>query len=217
MKHSVFVVDDHPVIRMGYAFLIAQEEDLEVCGEAGSALEALHKIRSATPEVVLVDISLGDMNGLELTKRLLAQHPGLAIVIISTHDELLYGERALLAGARGYIMKSEAAGVIVEALRRVLRGGYCMSEQMSDKIIQHFQQRGESLPAEEVTLRQFSDRELEIYELIGRGYNARQIAEMLLLSPKTIEVYRSRIRKKLAVDTLTELKRRAVLWVERRS
>jgi len=211
MKRKIFVVDDHPVMRKGYQFLIDQEPDLVVCGEAGTALEALEKVSEEHPDLMLVDISLGGMSGLELIKKVHAQYPELATLVVSTHDESLYGERALRAGARGYVMKSEADGVIVEAIRRVLHGGYYVSERMSDKILRQFQQQGTSLVAE-TSVQQLSDRELEVFELMGQGMTTQEIAEALVISPKTVESHRGRIKAKLAIETTTELMRRATLW-----
>lgn len=216
MKRKIFVVDDHPIMRKGYQFLLAQEPDLEVCGEAGTALEALERIAEARPDLVVVDITLGGMSGLELVKHLQAQWPELPTLVVSTHDEALYGERALLAGARGYIMKNEVDTAVVEAIRRVLRGGFYLSEAMSTQILTRFQRQG-SLPAagDANPIRRLTDRELEVFERIGQGLTTQQIAEALLISPKTVESHRGRIKEKLAVATTTMLVQRATLWVER--
>lgn len=212
MKSKIFVVDDHAVMRWGYIALINQELDLEVCGEAGSALEALEKIPEADPDLAIVDISLEGMNGIELTKRLQAQEPELPILIISMHDESLYGERALRAGAKGYIMKKEVRSTVVEAIRRVLSGGFYLTEQMSTKIL--LQYRGHHVDETRPSIERLSDRELEVFELFGRGLATREIAEALLISPKTVESHRSRIKNKLAVESTSELLQRAVQWVQ---
>ena len=215
MKHKIFVVDDHPVMRKGYQFLIAQQADLEVCGEAGTAREALEKIPAAKPDLVIVDISLGGMSGLELIKHLQAQLPELPTLVVSTHDESLYGERALLAGARGYIMKNEVDTVVIEAILRILRGGIYLSDLMGMKILHQYQKMSR-LPEEEEAspIQRLSDRELEVFELTGQGMSTQQIADALLISPKTVESHRGRIKDKLAIETTTQLMQRAILWYE---
>lgn len=215
MKRKVFVVDDHSVMRWGYIALINQEPDLTVSGEAETALEALEKIAREMPDLVLVDISLDGMNGLELTKHLQALYPELPILIVSMHDETLYGERALRAGARGYVMKREARTTIVDAIRRVLNGSFYLSDMMSTKILLQYQ--GRRFEEERSSVERLSDRELDVFELFGRGYSTRQIAEALLISPKTVESHRNRIKDKLAIESTPELLQRAVLWVQNES
>lgn len=212
MKRQVLVVDDHPVMRWGYISLINQESDLEVCGEAGSALEALEKINDCRPDIVIVDISLEGLNGIELTKHVRSQHPELPVLIVSMHDESLYGERALRAGARGYIMKKEARSKIVDAIRQVLRGSFYLSNEMSTKILLQYQ--GGRIENERSSIERLSDRELEVFELFGRGYSTREIAEALLISPKTVDSHRTRIKTKLAVDSTAELLQQAVQWTQ---
>lgn len=220
MKRRIFVVDDHPVMRKGFRFLMDQEPDLEVCGEADSAPAALEAIPEAAPDLVIVDLSLGGMGGLELIKTLQTQQPDLPLLVVSTHDESLYGERALMAGARGYVMKSEVDTVVVEAVRRVLRGGVYLSDQMSTKILLQYR-RTENLPTEDAddpgaaSVQQLSDRELEVFELIGQGYSTQQIADALMISPKTVDSHRGRIKDKLAVPSTNRLLQRATLWVDR--
>lgn len=220
MKRKIFVVDDHPIMRRGYHFLMDQETDLEVCGEAGGAMEALEKIPQVHPDLVIVDISLGGMSGLELIKHLQVQYPDLPTLVVSAHDESLYGERAMLAGARGYIMKNEVDTSVVEAIRRILQGGFYLSDEMGLKILLQYRKMvsvpsNDSLKDEATPVQRLSDRELEIFELIGQGWTTQQIAESLLISPKTVESHRGRIKEKLAVGTTTELLQRATLWVER--
>jgi DNA-binding NarL/FixJ family response regulator len=212
MSHQIFLVDDHPVMRRGYAYLIGSEMDLEICGEAESAREALSQIPEANPDLAIVDLTLKGMGGLELIKRLQAQHPDVLILVVSMHDETLYADRALHAGARGYIMKSEVESAVVEAIRRILAGGVYVSEELSTKIL--LQYAGAPSDEEESPLERLSDRELEVFEYMGRGFTTREIAEKLALSPKTIDSYRSRIKDKMAIDSNNELTRRAVLWVE---
>lgn len=215
MKHKIFVVDDHPVMRKGYRFLIEQEPDLMVCGEAGTALDALDAIEEVHPDLVLVDISLGGMSGLELVKSLHTRDADLAMLVISMHDESLYAQRALLAGARGYIMKNEADTAVIEGIRQVLRGGFYLSEAISTRILLQYQQRG-TLPAQhnDDPLERLSDRELDVFELMGQGNTTKQIAEALLISPKTVESHRGRIKSKLAIASTSQLVQRATLWVD---
>jgi len=212
MSHRIFVVDDHPVMRRGYAYLIDAEMDLGICGEAESAREALDRIPETDPDLAIVDLTLKGMGGLELIKRLQSQHPGVLILVVSMHDETLYADRALRAGARGYIMKSEVESAVVEAIQHILKGGVYVSEELSTKIL--LQYAGGASGEEESALERLSDRELEVFEYMGRGFTTREIAEKLALSPKTIDSYRSRIKDKMAVDSNNELTRRAVLWVE---
>jgi DNA-binding NarL/FixJ family response regulator len=212
MSHRIFIVDDHPVMRRGYAYLIGAEMDLEVCGEAASAREALDRIPDAQPDLSIVDLTLKGMGGLELIKRLQSQHPDILILVVSMHDETLYADRALRAGARGYIMKSEVESVVVDAIRRILNGGVHVSDALSTKIL--LQYAGASPSEEDSPLERLSDRELEVFEYMGRGSTTREIADKLALSPKTIDSYRSRIKEKMAIDSNNELTRRAVLWVE---
>lgn len=216
MAQRIFIVDDHPLMRRGYAYLIEAEEDLVMCGEAGDALEALDKVGDCRPDLVVIDISLGGMSGLELIKRLQAQHPDLPLLVVSTHDESLFAERALQAGARGYVMKSEVDVTIVEAVRRVLRGSYYVSEAISNKIVHQFQHHGGSLAAEdEAPLSRLTDRELEVFEQIGLGRTTREIADALMISAKTVDSHRRHIKRKLGLEKTTELQRRAVLYYER--
>ena len=210
-KHRVFLVEDHPVTRHGFAQLLNQEADLEVCGQAGTAARALVEIDVARPDLVIADISLVGKSGLELIKDLARRHARLPILMLSTHDESLYAERALRAGARGYIMKQEPMEHVMDAIRRVLRGEIYLSEAMRAKLV-HKHLRGASA----VTLsdiEQLSDRELEVFRLLGRGLGTRQIAGELHLSVSTIETYRGQLKSKLGLTRAPELVRRAVEWV----
>jgi DNA-binding NarL/FixJ family response regulator len=214
VKRTIFVVDDHPVVRWGYISLINLEPDLEVCGEADTAFEALDKISEASPDLAVVDISLEGMNGIELTKQLQVLHPDLPVLIVSMHDEVLYGDRALRAGARGYIMKREVRTKIVEAIRRLLNGGTYLSDQMSTRLLDQYQ-RGRF--DERSPIERLSDRELEIFELYGRGYSTREIAEALFISRKTVESHRNRIKDKLGLESTSQFLQRAVQWTQRQS
>lgn len=199
-------------MRRGYAFLVNAEMDLEICGEADSAPEALERIPEADPDLVIVDLTLKGMGGLELIKRLQTHHDDLPVLVISMHDESLYADRALRAGARGYIMKNEVESVVVQAIRRILEGGVYVSEELSTKIL--LQYTGATPGEGDSPLEQLSDRELEVFEYMGRGFTTREIADKLSLSPKTIDSYRTRVKEKLAIENNAELIRHAVLWVE---
>ncbi len=209
----IFIVDDHPLMRRGYAYLLEQECDLEICGEAGNAEDALPAIRTCRPDLVIADIALQGMNGIEFTKRLQAEMPRIPVLIVATHEETFYAERALKAGARGFIMKREVDTVVVEAIRRVLEGGLYLSESMSTRMLLRFSRRsGRDGPA----IEHLTDRELEVFEMFGRGQSTREVAEALHISPKTVESHRGRIKEKLAIGSTPELVKRSVLWVQNR-
>ena len=210
MTHRIFVVEDHALTRRGYTSLIGEEPDLVVSGEAASAEEALVALRTAEADLVVMDLTLGGMSGLELLKHLRAERPELPVLVVSMHDESLYGERVLRAGARGYVMKSEVDRVIVDAVRRVLRGGMYVSELMSTKILMQY--AGAS-PAPASPVAGLSDRELEVFEHLGRGLSTAEAAEAMVVSTKTVDTYRARIKEKLGVASHAELLRRAAEWV----
>ena len=203
-------------MRRGYRTLINGEMDMEVCGEAETAIEALDRIPALHPDLVIADISLEGMNGIEFIKRLQTEQPGIEVLVVSMHEESLYAERALQAGAAGYLMKKEADSRVIHAIRRVLDGRYYVSEGMQDKIMLQFAGRMPPREAAEaqVSLAQLSDRELEVFELHGRGLSTREMAETMDISPKTVATHRGRIKTKLAIDTTPQLVRRAVLWIE---
>jgi len=210
--HGVLVVDDHPIVRQGIRSLLEQEPDLVVCAEAESAAEALSRVEEKPPDAALIDISLVGADGLELTKSLRSRGFTFPVLIMSMHDESLYAERVLRAGANGYIMKQEVSGQIVEALRRVLRGEIYVSGDVRQRILLGIRSRRAESEASAVD--RLSDRELEVFRLIGQGWSTRQIAERLHLSIKTIETYRAHIKDKLNLESATELVRYAVQWVE---
>ena len=199
-------------MRKGLALTLNAETDLEVVGQAADAEEALSMIDQLNPDLALIDISLPGMSGLELLKHLLAIRPGLLALMVSRHDEALYAERAIRAGAKGYVMKLEAADDIVHAVRHVLRGGIYLSEELKDRLL-FGAAVGRKAPLES-PLQVLSDRELEVFEMTGRGLPTREIAERLHLSVKTVESYRARIKQKLNIETGTELLQQAVQWVE---
>ena len=187
---------------------------MSICGEAGSADAALHALMSAGPDLVVLDLYLEGGSGLELIKDLQAQVPKLPILVISMHDESLYAERALRAGARGYLMKSEADTKVVKAIREILGGGVYLSESMNAQLLLRI--AGQQHGPDTSSIGTLSDRELEVFEYMGRGLTTREIAEELTLSPKTIDSYRSRVKEKLGVDTNPQLRRRATIWVQHR-
>lgn len=211
MKH-ILLVDDHPLMRKGLAMTLEAEADLTVMAQVESAEEAIDAVNAQVPDIAIVDISLPGMSGLELIKHLLALHPELPILVVSRHDETLYAERAIRAGARGYIMKLEAGDVIVKAVRRVLKGGIYVSDEINERLLMGMMSGRQSVA--ESPLEVLSDRELEVFELTGRGLGTREIAERLHLSVKTVESYRARIKAKLNLNTATELVQHAVQWVE---
>jgi DNA-binding NarL/FixJ family response regulator len=211
---TFLVVDDHPVFRQGLVALIRSTDRYQVCGEAGSAAEAQEALQSSVPDIALVDISLVGQNGLDLVRTLKASHPSMLILIISMHDEVVYAERALKAGARGYVMKQEAASVMLDAIQTVLSGKIYVSAAMRDRLLETMFNRREANEAPSVE--RLSDRELEVLERIGQGYGAAEIAKMLNLSVKTVNAYRDHVKEKLQVDGAGDLRRFAVKWVQSR-
>jgi DNA-binding NarL/FixJ family response regulator len=211
-RRRVFLVDDHPMMRAGLAHLIERQADLGVCGEAANPAEALRALPAAKPDIVLADLTMPGRSGLEFVKDLLAIHPALPILIVSMHDETVYAERALRAGARGYIMKEAGGEAVVAAIRQILGGQVYVSPAMSARILDNLsgrKPRGSSSPIEKLT-----DREFEVFQLIGQGKSTRDIAEQLHLSSKTVDVHRSHIKEKLELKDATALIRHAVRWVE---
>lgn len=210
-KRGVLIVDDHPIVRQGLAQLIDQEHDLHVCGQAEDAHQAIQAIRRLDPDMVIVDISLKETSGIELIKDIKVQFPSLPVLTLSMHDEGIYAERALRAGARGYIMKQEATEKVVTAIQRVLSGEVYVSEGMAAKMVSKLV----AGPAETAgsPVDRLSDRELEVFRLIGAGFGTREMAEKLHLSIKTIETYRAHIKEKLDLLDANELLRTAIAWV----
>ena len=209
---KILIVDDHPVLRRGLASLIESEPDLAVCGEAASCEAALAAVRDRRPDLVIVDLQLEGGDGLDLVKDLKQRHPALPALVLSMHDESVYAERALRAGARGYVTKQQLDETVLAAIRRLLAGETWMSPELEAQLAQQFLggrtlQGGSPLDA-------LSDRELEVFRWIGRGRSTRQIAESLHLSVKTIESHREHIRDKLGIESTAELARRAIRWVE---
>jgi DNA-binding NarL/FixJ family response regulator len=209
-KKTVFVVDDHPIVRQGLTLLIDQESDLTVCGEAEEMHSALSAIQAVRPDILIVDISLNGPDGLELLKNIRITSPRLPVLILSMHDESIYAERALRAGANGYIMKQEATEKVLVALRRILSGEIYVSEKIANSMLQHYV-RG-AHPSEHSSVSELTDRELEVFRLIGDGHGTRQIAEALHLSIKTVESYQAHIKEKLSLRSARELVQHAVEW-----
>lgn len=208
-NHRVFIVDDHPLVREGLANLINQQSDVTVCGEAEDSASAMSGIQALQPDVILVDISLKNESGLELVKTLKNQYPDLAVIVISMHDEALYAERALHAGARGYVMKRETTKNVLTAIRRVLEGDVYVSDRVVNSMAKRMSSR-KTAAAEPVE--RLSDRELEIFRLLGQGRTPSQIVEDLRLSLKTVQAYCARAKEKFGVTSLTELLRAAIRW-----
>ena len=211
-KIKIILVDDHPLVREGLVNLISQQPDFEVCGEAGSEPQALELIGSVQPSVAIVDISLENGSGIELIKSIKAIHPNVTVLVLSMHDESLYAERALRAGARGYIMKREAAKKVIQGIRCVLAGQLYVSDKIAAMMAEKFVDG--RLTATASPVEQLSNRELEVFELLGRGYNTRQIADHLHVGFKTIQAYCARIKEKLNLANVNELLREAVRWCE---
>jgi DNA-binding NarL/FixJ family response regulator len=211
-KVRVLLVDDHPIVRQGLSQLVGQEPDMEVCGEAESASAALKAIAALKPTVAVVDLSLKQSSGLELIKDIKVRHPDLPVLVLSMHDESFYAERALRAGARGYMMKEEAAEKIRDGIRRVAGGEVYVSDAMASRLLSTLVSGPRPLGGSGADL--LSDRELEVFELIGRGVATRTIAAQLHLSIKTIESHRANIKRKLNLQSATELMQRAMQWVE---
>jgi DNA-binding NarL/FixJ family response regulator len=214
-KIKIILVDDHPLVREWLTNLIHQQPDLMVCGEAETAPAALQIIATTKPDVAIVDISLKDSSGIELIKNIKASHPHVAVIVLSMHDEQLYAERALRAGARGYIMKRETTKKVIAAIRLVLAGKLYLSERLASLFAEKFVDG--NAPTVSSPIEQLSDRELEVFQLLGEGYETRQIAESLRVSMKTIQVYCARIKEKLKLANATELLREAIRWNESRT
>jgi DNA-binding NarL/FixJ family response regulator len=208
----VLIVDDHPLLRKGVGQLIDQEKDLAVVGEAEDAHKAITAIESTRPDVALIDITLNGANGIELVKDIKARFPKLKMLMLSMHDESVYAPRALRAGASGYIMKQEGAEKVLTALRKVLKGEVYLSEGMGNRMLHTLVNGRASLASSPVE--ELSDRELEVFNLIGQGYGTRSIAEKLHLSIKTIESHRAHIKEKLNLQTATKLVHHAIQWVQ---
>jgi DNA-binding NarL/FixJ family response regulator len=210
-RKRILIVDDHPMMREGLAQLIEHEPDLQTAAQADSAAQALQVMAGAVPDLLLLDISLPDKNGLELIKDVHTLYPALPVLVVSMHDESLYAERVLRAGGRGYIMKQEGGKKLMQAIRQVLGGQIYVSERISARILENFSGHH---PESQSPVQKLSDREFEVFQLLGRGEGTRQIAQRLHLSIKTVEVHRANMRKKLELATGAELVHYAIRWSE---
>ena len=209
-KSRVFIVDDHPLVREALSNLINAQNDLVVCGEAEDSAQAIARIVKTRPHVALIDISLKNESGLELVKHLRNQFPHIALIVLSMHDEALYAQRALRAGAHGYIMKREATKKVLASLRRVLEGGFYVSERVANKMALQATATREAV--DRSPIERLSDRELEIFRLLGQGRSTSQIASDLNLSVKTVQAYCARAKEKFGVTSLVDLLRAAIRW-----
>ena len=209
-RSKVLIVDDHPITRHGLAQLLNHEADLTVCGEAEDAQRTLNLIKSLQPDLVLSDITMTGKSGLELIKEMQVQHPQVAVLVLSMHDESIYAERILRAGARGYLMKSAGGAELLVAIRQVLRGEVYLSKKMSAKMINLLS--GNRPKKNRPALEMLTDREFEVFQLMGQGLSTREIGQRLHISSKTVDTHRLNIKDKLDLKTLPELMRHAVRW-----
>lgn len=212
LKNKILIVDDHPMMRKGLASTLEGEPGLEVSFQTDRAEEALDILDDHEFDLLIIDVSLPGMNGIELVKNVVFQKPGVKILVVSRHDESLYAERSLRAGAKGYVMKFEPSETILKAVWKVLNGGIYVSEAMNEKLLLGAMQGKHEEYDSPVDI--LSDRELEVFELIGRGKSSNEIAEQLHLAAKTVETYRSRIKEKLSFKNATEMMFHAVKWVD---
>ena len=210
-KTRILLVDDHPLVREWLANLINEEPDFEVCGQTGTAREALGLVETLSPRIVVVDISLDGSSGLELIKDVKATHPKVDMIVLSMHDEMLYAERAMRAGAAGYIMKREATKTVLDAIRTVIQGGHYFSNAVNAMLAQKLVHGVGDQPA---SIRSLSDRELEVFQLLGRGYTTRQISGQMNVGFKTVHAYCARIKEKLNMANINELVFHAIRWHE---
>jgi DNA-binding NarL/FixJ family response regulator len=213
-KSQVFLVDDHPLVREWLTNLLNRQPDLEVCGEAENADQALRGIAETKPNLAIIDISLNAASGLELVKDLCIRHPSIASLVLSMHEEELYAERAMRAGARGYVRKRETSKNILAAVRCVLEGRIYVSQKLSNAMAQKFLRGQEAVGIAQSRVGQLSDRELEVFHLLGQGKSTSQIAQQLSISLKTVQAYCVRAKEKLGLTTAMELVREAILWEE---
>ena len=210
-KTRILLVDDHPLVREWLANLINEEPDFEVCGQTGTAREALGLVETLSPRIVVVDISLDGSSGLELIKDVKAIHPKVDMIVLSMHDEMLYAERVMRAGAAGYIMKREATRKVLDAIRTVIQGGLYFSNAVNAMLAQKLVQGAGD---QSVSIGSLSDRELEVFQLLGRGYNTRQISGQMNVGFKTVHAYCARIKEKLNLANINELVFHAIRWHE---
>ncbi len=210
-KIRIVIVDDHPIVRQGLGLLIGQETDMEVCGEAEDIPGAIKAIETSRPDLAIVDISLKESSGIDLVKDFRVRAPELVILVMSMHEEAFYAERVLRAGARGYVMKEEATGTVITAIRRVMDGEIYLSDRMAAKMLSKLVagEKPSGLPIDRL-----SDREFQVFELLGGGMGTRQVADRLHLSVKTVESHREHIKEKLSLSSAAELLQYAIRWVQ---
>jgi DNA-binding NarL/FixJ family response regulator len=211
-KHRLLIVDDHPLFREGLRQLVSNDPDLDVCGEASDAAEALRLLPELKPDLVVVDISLGGTSGIDLIKSIKETYDDLPVLVISMHDESLYAERSLRAGAMGYLMKHEPGKTVKNAIHKVLRGEMYLSEKMSSAVISKFMRGANEGPASPLEI--LSNRELEVFRMLGQGKGTRQIAHDLEVTVATVNSFRNRIKEKLHLKTATEVMLHAIQWVQ---
>jgi DNA-binding NarL/FixJ family response regulator len=210
---KILLVDDHPLLREGLGRLIAAEKGLSVCGMAGTVQEALALVETEKPDLVISDLTLPGRNGLELIKDLVATYPEIPVVVLSMHDELIYAERVLRAGGRGYVMKDSPPDRLMEAIRTVLAGGVFASKTVTNHFLKALSS-SKGPPAQGFPLERLTDREMEVFELIGQARSNQDIASRLGISPRTLDAHRAHIREKLGLADGNELTRYAIRWVE---
>lgn len=210
---KILLVDDHPLLREGLGRLISAEPGISVCGAAGSVQEALALVESAKPDLVITDLTLPGRNGLELIKDVAVIHPSLPVIVLSMHDEVIYAERALRAGARGYVMKNAPPERLIEAIHMVLGGGVYASPTITSHLLQSLSSgKGQAKPS--FPMERLTDREMEVFELIGTAKSNHDIASRLGISPRTVDAHRAHIREKLGLGDCNELTRHAIRWIE---
>ncbi len=217
-KSQILIVDDHPIFRKGLIQLINEEIDIEICGEAEDVFTATQLIKQLKPDMVMVDITLKDTSGFELIKYINDNHLGLPTLVLSMHDEKIYAERALKAGAQGYIMKQEMSGQVIRAIRNLLSGKMYVSEEMNERILKNFLITSKDSQPEVNNTDPSSiltDRELEIFRLMGKGFKRKDISEFLNLNVNTIGTYRERIKEKLNLSSAGDLLAHAIIWVQK--
>jgi len=212
-KRKVLIVEDHPIVRYGIKRILNSEPDLAVCGDVESAEQAIESLKTVMPDIMVVDISLKHTDGLQLTRIIKARHPDLPILILSMHDERIYANKALRAGANGYVMKEESTEKLVSAIRNILQGDIYVSEDVKKNVLQTI--AGKQNESNNTSITKLSDREYEIFLLIGTGLSCRAIAKKLCLSIKTVETHRARIKQKMGLDSSTKLILAAMEWAQR--
>ncbi len=208
-RTRILIVDDHPLVRAGFTQLISDHADLEVCGEAGDMAEAIRRLEQVQPDLAIIDLSLAGGSGLDLIEHMKAKHEDVLMLVASMHDETLYAERVLAAGARGYINKQEAQDRIIEAIRAVLAGRVYLSSRMTERLLKNMVEGNGNKQG----IDSLSNRELQVFEMIGDGITTSQIAQQLNLSQKTIETHQAHIKRKLGLHSAHELTQRAIRWV----